>query len=180
MIELLLAVLFTLVTALVLNIWIGTRWPLVVKVAVVMLASTLYVANYVGIGEIRGWSTDKPLPKTFFFLWAKIEEPDKRSDTEGNIYIWVQHLDAEENFEGGPRSYRMPYSIELAEKIEKAMNDTREGEQVQGSASTLEDDENQGAKMASAVANDLRYYGEDVLVLEFRNQPKAQLPTKNM
>lgn len=178
MIEIGLAVAYVFVAVLVLNLWTATQWRMAVKIAVVLLTSLLYVGTYVGIKELRGWPTDEPLPESFFFVWAKIDEPDKRIGSKGQIYLWVQDLTGSGNVESAPRSFQLPYDVELAEKIEKAMSDTENGDQLSGEFVPSDKDVSDGTKLPDAQGSDVSYFQDAPVVLQFEARAKATLPKK--
>ena len=180
MIEIGLAVAYVFVAVLVLNLWTATQWRMAVKIAVVLLTSLLYVGTYVGIKELRGWPTDEPLPESFFFVWAKIDEPDKRIGSKGQIYLWVQDLTDSGDVESAPRSFQLPYDVELAEKIEKAMSDTENGDQLSGKFVSSDKDASDGKKLPDARGSDVSYFQDTPVVLQFEARAKPTLPKKTL
>lgn len=179
MTEIGLAIAYVFIAALVLNLWVATQWRTSVKIILVMLTSLLYIGTYMGIKELRGWPTDEPLPDSFYFVWAKIDEPDKRIASEGQIYLWVQNLTENGEIDSAPRAYQLPYNVQLAEKIEKAMSDTENGDQLSGKSSRKPDkDLSDGTKLPDAKGNDVTYFKDAPIVLQFEARAKATLPKK--
>lgn len=181
MLDVVLVVAYVLIAALVLNLWIATRWSVGVKVGLVIFVSLLYMGTYAGIKELRGWPTTEPLPEAFHFVWAKIDQPDKRMGYDGQIYLWVQKLTDDNEISGAPRSHQLPYTIQLAEKIEKAMRDTENGEQLSGrSGRNADKDLSDSSKLPDAKGSDVTYFEETPIVLQFQARAKATLPEKTL
>ncbi len=181
MTEIGLAAAYVFVAALVLNLWLATQWRTSVKVCLVVLVSLLYIGTYMGIKELRGWPTDEPLPESFHFVWAKIDEPDKRIGSKGQIYLWVQALTENGEIDSGPRSYQLSYDVQLAEKVEKAMRDTENGDQLRGKSGRSPDkDLSDGVKLPDAQGSDVTYFKNAPIVLQFEARAKATLPKKTL
>ena len=180
----LLALSYALLAALLLNIWIATKWSTAFKISLVMVTTLLYVGTYVGLRDIQGWPSTDPLPDSFRLLWARIDEPDKRSGKEGNIYLWVQKLDVAERLTGEPRAYRLPYRLDLAENVQSAMNKTGQGTLLNGKMTRglLKESDNDmqsttGETQGDADATSI---GDGRALLEFSEVPRTQLPAKSI
>lgn len=166
---------YAVAAALLLNVWVATRWPTVVKIVLVVLVTLLYVGSYLGLRDIQGWPSAEPLPDTFRLLWAKIEEPDKAAGSEGQIYLWVRKLDAAQRAVGEPRAYRLAWSLPLAEKVAEALRRTEAGEPLNGSATRQPIKEAGEEKEDDSVVTGL---DEGPLQLEFSALPRTLLPAK--
>lgn len=182
MTDILLAIAYTLVAALLLNVWISTKWHTGVKVLLIAIVAVFYIGTYIGIRDIRGWPTEESVPNSFRLLWAKIDEPNKKEKTKGRIYLWVQKLNDEQILISEPRAHQLPYTIKLAEKIQKAMKKTEAGAELNGTMSQLSD---QTQMREEAATEDLDrgfkiIKEEDELVLEFTEQLRAALPPKGV
>jgi len=178
---LLLTVAYALVAALVLNIWIVSRWHSGLKILLVLLISVFYIVTYIGIRDLRGWPTDQPPPPTFRLLSANIVEPDKRNNKEGHIYLWLQPLDDKQTLLFEPRAHRLPYSIKMAERVQKAMEKTERGATVNGENKALpEQTEQQQQANSEDLDRGLKRINEEEIGLEFSEQSAAALPAKGV
>jgi hypothetical protein len=178
----LLAIGYALMAALLLNIWIATRWSTAFKVSMVLLASLLYIGTYVGLKEIQGWPTTDPLPDAFRLLWAKIDEPDKRTSSDGQIYLWVQLIDAADRVSGEPRVFKLPYRIELAEEVEDAIDRLEAGATLNGRRTRgllkQDSEEVQDTPQTMAEGPDATGFTDGRVLIEFMELPATTLPAK--
>ncbi len=180
----LLALSYALLAALVLNIWIATKWSTAFKISLVLIMTLLYIGTYLGLREIQGWPTTDPMPDSFRLLWAKIDEPDKQSGSEGNIYMWVQNIDAAERLTGEPRAYKLPYRLDLAEKVQSAMNKSEEGAILNGKMTRgMIKEQKEELKAEEQIAegdSDPTGPADGRILLEFTEVPRTQLPAKGI
>ena len=106
---------FVFVVALLLVLCLRTGHHWLIKIAMVGLALFFYLLTYYSLPGFFGWPTLAHLPAKFFLLDARVDEPRSESDA-GAVYLWVDSLD-----DGArPRSYQLPYSKELHNRITKA------------------------------------------------------------
>jgi hypothetical protein len=181
-----LALSYSLVAALVLNIWINSKWSVHFKVSLVILVAVLYVGTYFGMREIQGWPTTNKMPDSFRLIWAKIDEPDKALGTEGQIYLWVQKLDVTNQISGEPRAYKLEYDLSLAEEVERAINQTEDGDQLKGKMTRgilkNEEKESESGERDTDGEGDSDVTGlsDDRIHLEFTEMPKNKLPAKGV
>jgi len=178
---LLLAVAYALSAALLLNIWIASRWHFGIKILLVLLMAVFYIGSYNGIRDLRGWPTDQTPPERFRLLSATIVEPDKRNNSDGHIYLWLQALDEKQSLVFEPRGHRLPYSIAMAEKVQKAMEKTERGATINGqqkprSEQTLKQEQAAGAD----VEHGITINKEEEMGLEFSEQAAMVLPAKDV
>lgn len=138
---------FVLIAALTLWFIIGSKGHWLSKAAMILLS--LYFCLSVGfsVNEFLGWPTEEKLPEQFLVHWAVIDEPDVKDGTEGSIYVWTKPLsETKETYDtwddyllsfydgnSQPRAYRLPYSRDLHEKTQEALNMLMQGEGVGGS-----------------------------------------------
>jgi hypothetical protein len=181
MTSVLLAIAYALLAALLLNIWISSEWRTSFKLALIAIVGLFYVGTYIGIRDIKGWATEEQVPRSFRLVWAKTEEPDKRTGTQGQIYLWVQALSDSGIIESEPRAYKLPYSIKLAEEVQGALNETKKGVEVDGATAQevdgIKSDEQQAT---SDRRKNLSYVEEKGIILEFKNRPRGKLPSKGI
>ena len=185
---------FMLITALVLWFVIGSKGHWGIKAATMVLS--LYFCLSVGfsISEFMGWPTDDKLPPKFLLHWAVIQEPDVKLGDEGSIYVWVRPLNEPKiehkewndyllSFYDGksePRAYRIPYSRELHEQTQKAIEAISKGEGVGG---TSEKGRGKGKKKSggegSGKAGDSGKSLTNNGGIEFHKLPPPKLPDKD-
>ena len=181
MTTLLLAVGYALLAALLLNIWISTPWRTSVKLSLIAIVGLFYVGSFLGIRDIKGWATEAQMPKSFRLVWAKTEEPDKRTGTRGQIYLWVQTLDDAGIIDSEPRAYKLPYSLKLAEKIQSAVNKTMSGVEVDGSTTQEVDDvKTDGQQTVNDQESKLSPFKDEGIIVDFKNRPHGTLPSKGV
>jgi hypothetical protein len=128
------ALVATLLAYLVL--WSRLHW--VFKALATMATIALIPLTFHGVGELRGLPTDGPIPPRFILLWAQIVEPNLVQGEKGQVFLWLQTLDEENYPIGQPRAYRLPYSDELTIKLNEAMANIAQGEEVQGTVDAAE------------------------------------------
>ena len=180
-IPLMMGVAYAVVAALLLTLNLSTPWRREIKLAAIIVVTALYVTTYQGAQDLRGWALGAEPPNPFKLHWAVVEEPDKARGTAGAIYILGQRLTARGMTLGEPRLYRLPFSPELAEQVDDALNQKEDGRDLEArlsyKAATPDDvDEIQkrdGQKSRPDAAGE-----EERLKLDFRNLPAPDLPPK--
>ena len=125
---------YALVGALLLVMLVYARVPWSAKAAVVVVTSAFYVASFIGMRGLLGWASVDKLPATFKLLQSRIVEPHSLEGDSGSIYLWVEALDEANRPSGVPRAYRIPYSVSLAEKTDKAAGEIAAGRPQGGRA----------------------------------------------
>jgi hypothetical protein len=113
-------------TALLLLVLISARLPVQGKVALILLALAFDWASYRGWEQSQGWAAAVNLPDKFLLHFAVIEEPDKRKNSDGAIYLWLTDLKGDELAEQ-PRAYQLPYDQETHARVESAMRRAQAG-----------------------------------------------------
>lgn len=173
-----------------LNLQSAWRWP--VKVIAVVLTTGLYALTYQSVIGMMGWPADQKLPKNFQLHWGTVNEPDKFLGTAGNVFLWVEEIDAQNYPVGTPRAFKLPYSKELAEMVMKARANIEAGHQQAGTAEEVAEaqeqaeQESQDVQMAGQRNEDDPGGSErdpDALlnrqnVLEFHDLPPPELERK--
>jgi hypothetical protein len=125
---------YALVGALLLVMLVYVRVPWSAKAAAVVVTSAFYVASFIGMRGLLGWASVDKLPATFKLLQSRIVEPHSLEGDSGSIYLWVEALDEANRPNGVPRAYRIPYSVSLAEKTDKAAGEIAAGRPQGGRA----------------------------------------------
>jgi hypothetical protein len=125
---------YALVGAVLLVMLVYARVPWSAKAAAVVVTSAFYVASFIGMRGLLGWASVDKLPATFKLLQSRIVEPHSLEGDSGSIYLWVEALDEANRPSGVPRAYRIPYSVSLAEKTDKAAGEIAAGRPQGGRA----------------------------------------------
>lgn len=100
-------------------------WP--AKAAAIAATSAFYVFVFFRLEGFLGWPATAALPPRFELLWAQVVERDLVSNEAGAINLWVAELNDANLPSRTPRAYVLPYSAQLAEKIEKARAEITKG-----------------------------------------------------
>ena len=185
-IPLILGLSYAAIAALLLNLNLSNhlpqRYSRAIKISAIVIVSLLYAGTYHGSQNLRGWAIAKAPPNPFKLHWAIVEEPDKIKRTDGAIYILGQALARNGVPTGSPRLYQLPFTPELAEEIDEALNKKEDGKPLEArmvykaARPDSEMDEIQkrdGNKSRPDSAGD-----EERLKLEFRELPTPDLPPK--
>jgi hypothetical protein len=123
---------YALVAALLAYVLLLARLHWFFKALATLATAALIPLTFNGIGELRGLPTDGPVPSSFRMLWAQVTEPNAQLRENGNVFLWLQTLDASNFPLGQPRAYQLPYSDDLKIKVNEAMGKIAQGETVQG------------------------------------------------
>ncbi len=110
---------------------------------------------------ILGWPTERDLPKQFYLHAVNIDEPS-------HIYLWGTDL---EHGLGRttPRSYGLPYSTKLHNKVNKASRKLRKGLPVIGQVGAVAASTDQLSTLDQAQSTDI----------VFVDAPQSLIPGKN-
>jgi hypothetical protein len=108
-----------------------------VKAAIILITSLFFILVFFSTRDLLGWPGGGQLPARFQLLWARIVEPDRKSDNKGAVFLWVEEIDGNNIPSGLPRSYRLPYSRPLADRSLAARDQIMEGNAQLGTAEEL-------------------------------------------
>jgi hypothetical protein len=87
-------------------------WPAAVKTAALAAAAGFVFLSAQSLPPLLGWPTGQDLPPKFRLVGAQVQQPDKRSGSDGVIHLWV--TDAGELASlAPPRAFALPYSDAL-------------------------------------------------------------------
>ena len=103
-----------------------TSFHWIFKSSMIGIVTLFYILTYNSFKEIVGWPTADILPERFRLIAAQIYEPNALLNSEGSIYLWLTNMDNLAGL-GTPRSYELPYSKEIHEKVSKALVDIKNG-----------------------------------------------------
>jgi hypothetical protein len=123
---------YALVAALLVYVLLLSRLHWFFKALATVATVVLIPLTFNGIGELRGLPSDGPIPLSFRMLWAEVTEPDPLQHEKGNVFLWLQTLDAKNFPLGQPRAYQLPYSDDLQIKVKEAMGKIAQGQEIQG------------------------------------------------
>ncbi len=149
-----LTVAYALVAAIAVLMIFNSRAPGVLRGGLTICVVVLMFLTYRGIGDIRGLPSDDAPPDRFRLYWAQIEEPDKLTGAPGSVFLWIRALDQDNYVIGLPRAHKLPYSEELANLVNNAMQQIRSGEDVAGEVDAEEEDESTSDELAAEANSD--------------------------
>lgn len=100
----------------------GTKVHSILKAVFVTLLLYVNACIFISFEDVKGWPSAQDLPERFELTAFQVQEPSKKADTPGVIYLWVLTFDDKEcptgficiNFgkDGAPRAYEIPYTEE--------------------------------------------------------------------
>lgn len=181
-IPLILAVSFALLAALLLNLNLASPWRREIKAAAIVIVSLFYIGAYHGAQQLRGWAIAAPPPDPFKLHWAVVEEPDKAAGTKGAIFILGQALSAQGVPRGEPRLYRLPFTPELAEQVDAALEKKEDGRDLEAKLSYKAAEPEDLDRIQKRDGDESRPESageEERLKLEFRELRAPDLPPKS-
>ena len=117
-----------------------------------------------------GWPTDDTLPQRFNLVAIYVQEPDKSSGAEGEIFLWATDM-AKGPRGAEPRAYRVPFTGALHAKVVAAGNKIRKGLPQLGEIS----EEQVGPH---ARPTDATQGGQKSVAIEFFDLPDPLFPEK--
>ena len=180
-IPLFLGIAYAVVAALLLNLNLASPWRREIKIAAIFLVTALYIGAYIGAQNLRGWAIAEPPANPFKLHWAIIEEPDKANATPGRIYILAQPLSASGILQSAPRLHALPFSPEMADAVEEALEQIEGGKPFEARLAYKKAEPPDNVKIQK---RDGESAGADAggdknsLKLEFRDLPVPSLPPK--
>ncbi len=181
---------YVVMGVLLLSVGLTARIIWWVKAGAIVLTSFFFVEVFFASKGLLGWPATGALPPKFQLLWSRVVEPDLKIGNRGSIYLWVEEVDENNVPSGLPRSYRLPYSVKLADRTNKARDEIMAGNPQEGIAEDLLEGEESAATTARA---DLQPDGgipsssgkvelegalEDIPRVEFRPMSHPTLPPK--
>ncbi|MFK7893746.1 MAG: hypothetical protein AB8B63_23215 [Granulosicoccus sp.] len=128
-----------------------------------LLVVGMFWAVYHSWPALQGWPTERDLPDKFFLHAVNIAEPH-------SIYLWgtefTQGLGQTE-----PRSYRLPYTPALHDKVDKATRKLRKGLPVIGQLTTVPTSNTEQTTLEQTQISDAN--------IVFVDAPQNLIPGKN-
>ena len=177
---------YILIISMLLWLFITSRTALVLKIIIIPIAMWYGLVLYYTPENLMGWpvniSSASLLPGDAFVISTSIKEPSKKTSDPGAIFITV--IETNKNSEvvfslspkdafvyrgnGEPRTYKIPYSKELHEKIIKAQREQarEKGSQIKTKSKGLRKDGTRGDDKSDAdemfrIFNPLRLIPKD-------------------
>ena len=123
------AIAFVLVSGLLLWFVIGSRGPWWLKLPAILATCLFTFAVWDALDSFSGWPTAETPPTRALLLGSSVDEPRA-------IYLWLMTPPARglldyRSRETEPRAYRVPYSRQLHEQVDRAAKLASKGEPVE-------------------------------------------------
>jgi hypothetical protein len=120
---------FALVGGLLLWFVLGSRGPWWIKLPTIVATALFTFVVWGALDSFSGWPTAQVPPQHALLLGSSVDEPRA-------IYVWLLAPAAPGPLEyrpdsGEPRAYRLPYSRELHEQVDRASRLARTGQPVE-------------------------------------------------
>ena len=128
---------YVVLAVVVLSMGLTSRFVWWIKASAIVVSSVFFVEVFFASKSLLGWPASGHLPPKFQLLWTRVVEPDVKAGSRGAIYLWVEELDGNNVPSGLPRSYRLPYSVKLADRTLKARDEIMAGNPQEGLAEEL-------------------------------------------
>jgi hypothetical protein len=125
---------YVVLSLVVLSMGLTSRFAWWVKASTIVVSSGFFVEVFFASKGLLGWPASGALPPKFQLLWTRVVEPDVKVGNRGAIYLWVEEVDDNNVPSGLPRSYRLPYSVKLADRTLKARDEIMAGNPQEGLA----------------------------------------------
>jgi len=181
---------YVVLAVIVLSMGLTSRFAWWLKAGAIVMSSVFFVEVFFASKGLLGWPAAGALPPKFQLLWTRVVEPDPKLGSRGAIYLWIEEIDANNVPSGLPRSYRLPYSVKLADRTLKARDEIMAGnpqegeaedlidEEVIGSAAKREPQQPDGGISSTGGRIDLDAVLEPIPRVEFRPLSNPTLPPK--
>ena len=128
---------YVVLALVVLSMGLTSRFAWWVKASAIVVSSAFFIEVFFASKGLLGWPAAGTLPPKFQLLWTRVVEPDRKVGSRGAIYLWVEEVDSNNVPSGLPRSYRLPYSLKLADRTLKARDEIMAGHPQEGLADDL-------------------------------------------
>jgi hypothetical protein len=182
---------YVVLSLVVLSMGLTSRFAWWVKATTIVVSSGFFVEVFFASKGLLGWPASGTLPPKFQLLWTRVVEPDVKAGNRGSIYLWVEEVDGNNVPSGLPRSYRLPYSVKLADRTLKARDeimagnpqeglaeDVAEGDPTSSEASAKPNQQADGGVTSTGGKVELEGPIDQVPRVEFRPMSNPLLPPK--
>jgi hypothetical protein len=129
---------YVVMAVLLLGMGLTSRFAWWIKAVVIVITSAFFIEAFFATRSLLGWPGSGQLPHRFQLLWTRVVEPDPKLGDPGAIYLWVEELDDNNVPSGMPRSFKLKYSVPLADQSNKAKDEIMAGNPQEGTADELE------------------------------------------
>jgi hypothetical protein len=130
---------YVFLAVVVLSMGLTSRFAWWVKASVIVVSSVFFVEVFFASKNLLGWPGSGALPPKFQLLWTRVVEPDPKLGDHGAIFLWVEEVDENNVPSGMPRAYRLPYSVKLADRTNKARDEIMSGNPQEGVAEDMDE-----------------------------------------
>ena len=151
------------IAALLLGLNLHSSWHWTVKTLCNLVVVGFFWVVYHSWPGVQGWPTERDLPDQFFLHAVNIDEPQ-------NIYLWGTEF-TEGLGQTRPRAYRLPYTPELHDKVDKATRKLRKGLPVIGQVVPTAGAAGEIIDLEPTLTTDAN--------VQFIDAPQALIPGKN-
>lgn len=131
---------FMIIASLALWVIIGSKGWWILKATAVVIASLFCITLWNSLDDLQGWATNDKVPAKFEIKWISVEEPNKKTDAPGAIYLWIKDSEPDKtthswyistkhkNINEESRLHKMPYSRKGHEQAVKIQQRIAKGE----------------------------------------------------
>jgi hypothetical protein len=123
---------YVVLTVLLLSLNLRSAWRWPVKASAIGITAGFFVVVFIALQAMLGWPTDALPPAHFQLHAALINEPDRKRQDPGAIYLWLSPRNADGEVAGPPRAYALPYSRALHEATVRAQANLQAGKPIDG------------------------------------------------
>ena len=94
--------------------------------------ASFYIFTWIGYQQVLGWPSTQEIPEEFRLIWVSIDEPDKFTKREGQIYCWIRYMDNAGIPFGKPRAYSLVWNEKNHKIAQSALLKLKDGTQLNG------------------------------------------------
>jgi hypothetical protein len=128
---------YVVLSVVILSMGLTSRYRWWVKAGAIVVSTAFFIEVFFATKGLLGWPGTGALPSRFQLLWTRVVEPDPKLGSPGAIFLWVEEVDTNNTPSGLPRSYRLPYSLKLADRTLKARDEIMSGHPQEGVAEDM-------------------------------------------
>jgi hypothetical protein len=135
---------FVILASLALWIIIGSKGWWILKACYVILVFCFTIFLWKSLDELQGWPTTDSIPNKFEIKWVTVEEPNKKTGSDGSIHVWLKDIEPtknshswyitskHKNINDEPRSHKLPYTKNGHEQAAKIQEKIGKGGKAYG------------------------------------------------
>lgn len=163
---------YAYILILLLLILIYARLGWIVKACCMIAGLAFFVVHYYSYSPLMGWPTKDTLPDHVQVISGFVKQPNKITGYPGGIFIWAVDMNKNIGREL-PRSYRLPYSDPLHQRVVDVRRKTMNGVPQMAMVVSEPDEKERLASQASNAGS-----GGAIAPIHFYDMPVHELPTK--